>query len=515
MAYSNIDQAVTLPNQFGKPGDVWQDAIARKDRLAERQAAQAERDRSFTERQREFDERQLDRNQQEEFRKIQMINEYTDLSKHQTGSDVANAVGDKIVRTQIPAFVEMAKKGASYSELYGAIVKGVGNTASAMDGIKKELVEADAAAKMLKEKFGKSVDTDAILKTARADIVNRRLDKEHSFVNPLTVAPSEFTPKLADPRFLSKFITSDEDLANEIINPKGMDKIAVPTGTADAHNTYEAQIPYWKQPNFTPEILQKGGGFLPSGFVPQLKTKSEVIPLEKLPKEINENKPFTIADKGVYDRFVENPKTNLQLISKTRKAYPNYDNFSDLEKEYAERHVLLNTIESLDRSSFQYKSTTKPARTNINISSPKDTEIKDIYSEVTQKIPESGKALSLNKLSDVAQSTILDYVRKISNPETTQAEVAVWKDEKGEVGVYTVKKGNDGVTRIDEKIAPLSYFGTNTKVNTTAKQKQEVIKREGQQPVSMVTVVLDGKEGQIPADKVEAFMKKYPKAKRK
>lgn len=513
MAYNNIDQAVTLPNQFDKPGDVWQSAIERKDRTAERQAAQAERDRAFAERQREFDERQLDRNQQEEFRKIQMINEYTDLTKHQTGSDVANAVGDKIVRTQIPAFVEMAKKGASYSDLYGAIVKGVRNTATAMDGIKKELLEADSAAKLLKEKFGKSIDTDAVLKIARADIVNRRLDNEHSFVNPLTVPPSEFTSKLSDPRYLSQFVVSDEDLSNEIINPKGMDEIAVPSGTADAHNTYEAKIPYWKQANFTPEMLQKGGGFLPQGFVPQLKTKSEVIPLEKLPAEINEKKPFTVISKDVYDKFVGNDAKNLQLIAKTRKQFPNYDKFTDLEKEYAERNVLLNTIESLDRSNFRYKSTTKPARTSItnNIGGSSDIRFNDIAKQVDDALPKEG-ILPVTALPSEAREYFVNSVNKGRTVGLDPNQLGVIKANDGSYRILDLQEDSKG-----DVMGVFSRTGTNLGTNKGGvKVQQTIIKdQQGQKPTGMITVVLDGKEGQIPADKIDAFMKKYPKAKKK
>jgi hypothetical protein len=476
--YNNSDFAIVLPNQFATPSEVLQSAANRKERQQERLAAQAERDRNFNERQREFDERQKDRDTADEYRKIQMINEYTDLSKHPSGSDVANEVAGNIIKSQMPQYLDMAKKGASYSDLYGTINKGMNGISTALDGIKGELSQQDAAVKMLKDRFGNSVDTDSILKIARADVINRRLDNNHNFVNPLSVQPSEFTPKLSDPRYLSQFVKSDTNLANEIINPKGLDQISVPTGTADAHNIYDARVPYWKQPNFTQEQKQKGGGFLPQGFVPQLVTKSETIPLDKLPKEINENKPFVVADKGVYDKFAENPTTNIELIAKTRKAYPDYDKFTDLEKEYAERHTLYNTIESLDRSNFQYKSTVKPARTtnNINVGGSKEVTIKDVYSTLKSKLSQKKGGMPMNELTGTEQDAVLKHARNVTNEtELSNKDIALFKDGDN-IAIYKIDTDTDGKQTKGQLVSVLDNYDVNSKVNKSAKDLEKLKK---------------------------------------
>ena len=519
MAFNNSDYAIVLPNQFATPSEVLQSAANRKERQQERLSAQQERDRNFNERQREFQERQRDKDQADEYRKVQMINEYANLDKHQTGNDVADAVGGNIINMLKPKFVEMARNGTSYADLYGAINSGMSNVSEAMKGIKTELNQADAATKMLKDKFGNSLDSDALLKTARADVINRRLDAEHNFVNPLSVQPSEFTSKLSDPRYLSQFVKSSANLDNEIINPKGLDQLSVPTGSADAHNIYDARIPYWKQPNFTPEQVKKGGGFLPQGFVPQLITKSETIPLDKLPKKINENKPFTIADKGVYDRFTENPNTNLELIAKTRKAYPDYDKFTDLEKEYAERHVLHSTIESLDRSNFQYKSTVKPARTSIINNFGGDVPTIKRFAKIQEIAKTHGGKVQLNLLPPETSNFILDKAKNMNGGmDVPQEELIIKTNEDG--NLYAAKTSDRGKT-VSEWLFPIDEQSIDIQSNKPLGQKSiKKVVAESQQPSTknsggMVTVVLDGKEGQIPSDKIDAFMKKYPTAKRK
>lgn len=476
--YNNADYAVSLPSVFGSPGEALDQAILSKERKQERLSAQLERDRNFLEKQREFDLRMQDRNDMEDYRKAKMITDLTDLSKHQTGSDVANAVGSQKVSDIVGKYTSMAK-GMSYADLLNGINKDMSSTVSAMDAMKNELETADKGIAMLKQKFPE-LNISQLMQEYRADVVNRRLGKNNEFVNPLEVVPSDFEQKLADTDFLSKYIQGNSGLVKAIQNPTGLDESTAFVGTPDSHMKYQAKIPFWKTPNFSPEQLT--GGFLKSGVVPELKIKESILPMTNLPSNVNKKVPFKIVDKEVLDRFIENPSTNLELTAAARRKFPQYDSFNATEKEYAKSNVLHDHISELDQLQYHPTGFTKASRTSNTINlGDRGTEIKDVYAEVKGKMPENGKALSLNKLSDVAQSTILDYVRKIRNPDATQANVAIWEDKNGEVGVYTVNKGEDGITRIDEKIAPLSYFGTNTKVNTTAKQKQELIKKEAQQ----------------------------------
>jgi hypothetical protein len=53
------------------------------------------------------------------------------------------------------------------------------------------------------------------------------------------------------------------------------------------------------------------------------------------------------------------------------------------------------------------------------------------------------------------------------------------------------------------------------KTERTARSEAGTAQSTTKQQPTMVTVIYNGKEGQIPSDKIDAFLKKYPTAKRK
>jgi hypothetical protein len=132
-----------------------------------------------------------------------------------------------------------------------------------------------------------------------------------------------------------------------------------------------------------------------------------------------------------------------------------------------------------------------------------------------------GNGAALVNLPTGSQSIVLKQARDITG-----------KNYLGQKDIY-IKKEGDQILIKDAKtqkvIAPLDFGGVNIAANTPLgqKAKQEVAaEAQDKKPKAldnsakpknkkMVTVVLNGKEGQIPEDQVSAFLKKYPNAKRR
>jgi len=360
MGYNNSD--ITLPNQI-TPSQVLQQGIQLKERQLERSDALAER-------QRQFNEREQDKKLQNQYKNADIIAEQTDLSKHLTGDTIANDIATKKLAEAMPQFVGMAKAGASPVDLQTAISQWKNNTVPALDNIKREFQLGDEAAKKMKE-MNPELNTEALLTDFRKDIHNRTIDPKTGQLIPAhLVQPSEYQSQLTNPDFLSRYVQGNKNLVDAITNPKGLDKASALVGNPDSHVKYEANIPFWKKPNYEP--TQAVGGYLPNNVTPQLQIKGSELPMDKLPNSLTAGKPFNIIDKDVYDRFSQDPKTNLELISAVRKDYPQYDSFNNTEKEYIKRHVLYNQIQGLDQSEFHPTGGTKAPRTNINVAANKD-----------------------------------------------------------------------------------------------------------------------------------------------
>jgi hypothetical protein len=98
---------------------------------------------------------------------------------------------------------------------------------------------------------------------------------------------------------------------------------------------------------------------------PSLEIKASTLPPEAIPS--SSKVPFKVIDTEVYDRFSQEPKTNLELIQATRDKFPNYDTFNPTEKEYAKRNVLFDKLSTLDQSQFYPTGSTRAPITNINV----------------------------------------------------------------------------------------------------------------------------------------------------
>ena len=490
MADNNQDWAVQLPNQAPAFGQVLQSMIGQQER-------QQERADSLAERQRQFNERQADRDLANQYKNAEMIKEGTDISKYLTGDAIANEIATKNIAQLLPQFTAMAKAGANPVDLQMSMAKAVNQVVPALNNIRKEYTLGDEAVKKMAELYPE-LDKEALLTKFREDVHNRTIDPQTGQLKPAhLVERSSFQDNLTNPDFLSNFVRGNKNLVESIVNPKGTDQASVLAGSPDSYVKYESKIPFWRKPSYSQE--QINAGFLPKDIVPELKIKSSVLPMDKIDPKVSGNKPFNIIDKDVYDRFEQDPKTNLELIASARAEYPQYDKFNATEKEYVKRHILYNQINALDQSQFHPTQSTKPSKTNVNIAAPKAKEevsIKDVYAEINDAAKGRGikNAYPISGLNKTAKDILLDAARnaygkveeidsegKVKNRELSQADIAL-AEVNGKPAVIGINKG-DVISYLDD-------FSVNTRANKGIKAQQKVIKGGNTtQPKITATVV--------------------------
>lgn len=470
MANGNLGSyAVTLPNMFQAPGQALQSATEQVQRQGENLAQMQLRQQEMAERKAERDEAQM-------YRKMQTIQELSDLSKYQTANDVANAVGNKSANDIKNKYIKLAREGkVGLADIMEGVNKEIAATTEGMNALKIEHESFDKAAQELKKQFP-NIDTTTLYKDYRQDVINRRLKDGSSFANPLEVKQSDLVTNLANPDYLSKYIRGGKSLTEAIQTPKGLEKSSVFTGTPMQNVKFEAQIPFWKKPSFTPE--QAPGGFLQKGVVPQLQIKESIVPAEAIPS--SSKQPFKIVDEEVFNRFTQEPNTNLELIQATREKYPQYDSFKPIEKEYAKRNVLHDKLSTLDQSQFYPTSSTRAPITNINV--PKETPIVvDRYKELKNYMDgkKEGFAAPVNELSAGMQDAILDFARSATGKEKGdlgQEDIILKKNPQGQIAVY---KFNQKTKTMGDMIAPITEIDLNVGAQPTAAGKTQAIKQAG------------------------------------
>jgi hypothetical protein len=410
------------------------------------------------------------------YRKMQTIQELSDLSKYQTANDVANAIGNRSANEIKNKYIQLAKEGkVGLADIMEGVNKDIAATTEGMNALKIEHDSFDKAAQEIKKQFP-NIDTTSLYKDYRQDVVNRRLKDGITFVNPIEVKQSDLVTNLADPDYLSKYIRGGKSLTEAITAPKGLEKSSVFVGSPMENVKFDANIPFWMQSSFTPE--QAPGGFLPKGSIPKLKIKSNVVPAEAIPS--SSKQPFQIVEEEVFNRFTQEPNTNLELIQATREKYPQYDTFKPIEKEYAKRNVLYDKLSTLDQSQFYPTASTRAPITNINI--PKEpTATIDVYPEIEKLVDsrKKGMAAPLNELSSTTQGIILDFARKAKGDnQLSQSEIAIKRNPNGEISIYDF---NQETGKIGTMIGPISKLSVNLEANPSVKAKQELIK-EGEKP---------------------------------
>lgn len=463
MAYQG-DKAVTLPNLFPSPGQALQGVI---------QQRQYDKQRQY-----EIDYRQQKDREADEWKKMNLIQDLTDISAYKTGEAVADGLANNLMSTVFQKYTAAAGQ-MSPAELQAGIQKDMRNIITGVGGLKSELSEADKQFANLKSLYPE-VDIAKLYDVYRKEIVDRHLNPNATdFRNPMEVGRPRFD--LNDPGFLSRFITGNKNLREAVINPKGTDPTDVFVGTADQYTKFTGKLSPWMKPNFDMDKVQ--GGFLPKGVKdPRLELRGEDIPL---PAGQN-GQPFKVIPKDVYDLFRGDTKSYMEIIAGTRSMFPDYDSLPPESKQYAERKFLYDFIKSNDRSDFHPTDVKAAPRTNIRVSaggsgsSSKEVTINDVWSDIvdatqnpTYKPTKFGSEpphTPVSELSPEAKDVVLKYARNwMGNPYLTQDDIGVRQDGNRLAVVDAATGAVKGY--LDKK-------GVNIKTQTGKNTKDKVVQED-------------------------------------
>jgi hypothetical protein len=333
-----------LQNAFPEPGVVLNQAIENK-RQDEQIAAQ------------DAYRRQKDA-EADQWRKLNLIQDLTNLDKHQTGSDVANAVGHQQASQILQKYTQLAP-GMSPNELMAKVQQEMSGLISGMDAMKNELEISDEQLKLLKANFP-GLDVARLAKDSRTDIIGRRL-QNNQFVNPLSVTQSQID--YSNPEFLADYMVGNKAISDEIINAKGAEDVSVLMGKQGDFTTFKGRLPYWKTFGHDPTKVNSEG-FYTGTDMPSFKMKESTLSSNSLPS--SNGVPFKMVETDVFKRISQDKTMGLELIAATKKQFPTYATFTPEEKEYAQRNVLHGIISSLDQSQMHPVSNTRPQITRIN-----------------------------------------------------------------------------------------------------------------------------------------------------
>lgn len=412
--------------------------------------------------------------EEDEWRKLNLIQGLTDLSQHQTASDVANAIGNQHAANILQKYTASAAT-MSPAELMGSVSKDMSGVINGMDSTKNELELADKQMAVIKQQFP-DLDMSSMAKDYRTDILNRRLKNDSEFVNPIEVKPSQFD--IGNPDFLSKYVTGDKNLRTYFQNPQGMDETSIYKGNPNSYTKYTAKIPPWKKTNFSPDQIQNG--FLNSKQEPQLQFKSETLPSDALPA--SNGQPFEMMSKDAFDNVTG--KEKLELIASTRKQVPNYDQMNATEKEYAQRHVLLKTAKAFDQTGFHPTEVHAPSAALLKFyqgdsgkGAGGELNYNNVFSKLYDKAKSAGEgysaggvnaitnAVNFEDLDQDEQKLVKDQIT-LSNSDIEGDNIKVILTPDDKIGIF---KRDDG-TRIGY-VSKTANIKANTPLGQKVKQK--------------------------------------------
>jgi hypothetical protein len=468
MANGNLGSyAVTLPNVFQAPGQALQSATEQVQRQGENLAQMQMRQQEIAERKAERDEAQL-------YRKMQTIQELSDLSKYQTANDVANAIGNKNAFEIRKKYIDLARQGkVNDADIFEGINKEIASTAQGMNALKAEGENFENELKNLKQIMPK-LDAPRLLRDYRKDVVNRRIEDGVSFKNPLEVQQSEFATNLLDPDNLSDYLTDISDLEKQVVSPKSVREMNLAVGSSKDFVPFEGKVPF-----FAEAVLPEGyieGDYLPKGFVPETRVKSEIIPEIKKLTGLD----FKVVPDDVYNNFADDPIGKTNVIALAKQKFPTYKNFTPVEKYNAQKNALYDYITQKNVSGFTSKERKVKADTNINI--PKEgTPTVDLWSGIKNLVEskKEGFATPFNELPAKTQGIILEFARDASGKgkdELNQTNIVLKKNPQGEIAVY---KYDNKKQLLGNMIVPLSEQDVNIEAQATAAGKTQAIKDTG------------------------------------
>lgn len=468
MANGNLGSyAVSLPNMFQAPGQALQSATEQVQRQGENLAQMQMRQQEMAERKAERDEAQM-------YRKMQTIQELSDLSKYQTANDVANAIGNQRANEIKNKYIQLAREGkVGLADIMEGVNKEISSTTEGMNALKLEHENFENELKNMKQLIPK-LDAPRLLRDYRKDVINRRIKDGSSFINPLEVKQSDFATNLLDPDNLSDYLTDISDLEKQVVSPKSVKEMNLAVGSSKDFVPFEGKIPF-----FAEAVLPEGykeGDYLPKGFVPSTRVMSETVP------EIKQitGADFRVVPDDVYKNFADDPIGKTTVIALTKQKFPEYKTFTPVEKYNAQKNALYDYINEKNVSGFTSKERKVKAETNINL--PKENPVvvdryKDLKTYMDGK--KEGYAAPVNELSAGMQDAILDFARSVTTGKEKQPnqENTVLKiNPQGQIAIYNYNKKTK---TMGEMIAPITELDLNVGAQPTAAGKAQAIKQAG------------------------------------
>lgn len=493
-----MEYPVSLPNIFQTPAQALQSGTEQLQRQGENLA-------QINMRQREMAERKAEREEAQLYRKMQTIQELTDLSKYQTASDVANALGNQNANEIKAKYINLAKSGqVALPDIMEGITKEINATTQGMNALKLEHDQFDKGIQVLKQQYP-DLNVTGLVQDYRKDIINRRLKGGNEFTNPLEVQQSEFVQGLVDPRFLSRYKMGNKALREAIINPKGVEEVKVFTGTPMENMRYEAKVPFWKRPSYSPE--QVSGGFLPRGVQPTLEIKATQLPAEALPAAKGK---FDIIDEDVYKVFSQDQNSYMDLINATRRKYPQYDTFTPQEQQYAERNALYDQLKALDQTNFiPAQSTRAPIERGARL-----TEAEKRSNIIGDYIDSFTNAVASGNEADI--KNLANKFYGLKGGKANYSGVQVYKRPDGTVTGFQIKYKNDKGQQMVSDVVAVNDPNLEDKIqgiyqkisgSETAAEIANLKDLSTPKPVGKSPVKLDLVNGKIPENQFKKLVK--------
>lgn len=457
-----------LPNMFAPPGQSLE---------GYNRGLEHNRQRQF-----EIDYRLRKDEELDQWRKLNLIQELTDLSKHKTGSDVADAIGNQMMSGVYQKYTQAAKN-MSPIELQARIQKEMSGIIGGMDATKAELLEADKQMAAIKQLYPE-LNHAQLYDDYRKDIVSRRLnDGVNDFRSPMEIQPSKFD--FNNPETLAPYVAGDKGLRDYFSNPQGVDDTFVFKGNNYAHTKYKGKIMPWRKPNYDPTSLREG--FLPSkAGEPKLMFKSTTIPSDAMPS--SKGQPFEVIDEEVFRNSGLTGMGKLQLVSAARKKFPGYDNFNQEEKDLAQRNVFLEYAKNNDKTDFYPVDRNNPSAAMVKVwtggggsgSGGADANINNIYGRIMSKVDSDiSRGFNGTRFSALANDEQEVIKKAVENAGYTLDEggrnVILHKTSDGRTKIY--RAGEDGKLKAtkETEIVDLGFIGTNFAKQPGVKEKREIV----------------------------------------
>lgn len=465
MAYNNSDFAITLPQTLGNPGDVWKDAMNRKER-------QQERNDALSERQREFEQRnQLAKQEKDRTNRLYNLKQIQDAT-NQKQYETPNHIIDNTL-------------GQELQNIRGEAMKYIGEspefvTQLITDKVAKVSQWADLAKQHAQQISQQTVEFNKTLPNTDLNKVTGLTSQQFkdNFFNK--DEKGNYTG-LKDPHLIQQNANyfdqfNDENKLASVVNSqqplydffKNMPKYPIEGNSYKSNKGAVIQKAYkgFTTP-YTDEVTGDENKL-------ELRPKSHIV-------HIGDNEePIRVADESLKKAMVANPAveaafTQAWKSTVNEKGLQNTNPHAlDILKEAFRYKFAEDQMSAMHQVNFKDKEIIpKPARITINTGNgSKEITFNNVADQVDGALAQQG-ITPITALPSEAREYFVNSVNKGRN-DANHLNV----DKLG------VVKANNGTYRIldlenDGEVAGVfSRTGTNLGTNKTQKVQQKILKEE-------------------------------------